>query len=223
MKGKTTSLRTARVRTGEPLAGAHPRLAARRLRRLLHRDPAPRRSHGRVHRAPRPPRGPRGRGAPERDLRQRGRAHHRLHGPARGRDGDRQGLAHRLDHRQHADGPRPGHAPRGMEAQGAALQPHGRGDGRQHDAPGGGGARDPRDLRDRDPSPGARAHRVDQPRHLLHPDPHLRGEPRLPVQDPPALLLAGRRDGRGRRGGPALVDHAELSGPLSPPPSSPGS
>ena len=38
-----------------------------------------------------------------------------------------------------------------------ALQPHGRGDGQQHDAPGGRGPRDPRHLRDRHPAPGARS------------------------------------------------------------------
>ena len=36
------------------------------------------------------------------------------------------------------------------------------------------------------------AHRVDQPRHLLDPDPHLRREPRLPVQDARALLRPER-------------------------------
>ena len=81
-----------------------------------------------------------------------------LHRPAGGRDGDREGLAHRLDHRQHADGARPGDAPRGLEAQGAALQPHGRGDRQRHDAAGGRGARDPRDLRDGHPPP--------QPEHI---------------------------------------------------------
>ena len=71
----------------------------------------------------------------------------------------------------------------------------------QHDGPGGGGPRDPRDLRDRHPPPEPRAHRVDQPRHLLDPDPHLRREPRLLAQEPPAPLRARGRDRPTRGGG----------------------
>ena len=122
------------------LPRAHPRLPHRGLRRLLPGHPAPGRPHGRSHRAPHPPRGPGHRRAAERVLRQRGRADHRLHGPARRRHRDRQGLAHRLHHRQHAHGPRARHAPRGLEAQGAHLQPARRGEQQQHDGPGGGGA-----------------------------------------------------------------------------------
>ena len=115
--------------------------------------------------------------AAQRDVRQRRRADHRLHGAARGRDRDRQGLAHRIDPRQPAHGARAGDARRRLAAQGADVQPPRRRERRQHDGAGGGGAGDPGHLRAGHPAQQPGAHRVAQPRHLVRADRHLRGQP----------------------------------------------
>ena len=66
----------------------------------------------------------------------------------------------------------------------------------RHDAAGGRGARDPGDLRARHRAPQPGAHRVDQPRHLVRADRHLRGQPAVLV----AYRIAGCVRHRGADG-----------------------
>ena len=98
---------------------------------LPHRVPrgaAARRVHGRGDRAPRPPDQPDDRRAAECDLRQRGRADHRDRGAPGGTGRPGEGVHHRQHSRQPPSHPRAGHHRRRDRPEGAALQPHQRGD-----------------------------------------------------------------------------------------------
>src|SRR3954454_25305 len=213
------------------LAGpVHPaRRRARRRRRRRHRDLLDQRAGGHPDGRADGPRdggagralGPGHRRAAQRDVRQRARADHRAVRAARGAPGGRQGLARRLDPRQHPARAGGVDARRRTAPSAPGLRPHrGRGAGADA-APGGGRACDAGDLPARS---GPRPARSDgqggalQRRHRApvrcgrdRPAPHLRRGAVLLAQDPPRALQPGalRRGGGGRAVvGAQVRDHA---------------
>ena len=98
-----------------------------RLRRRGRRDPRPRLGGGPVDRAPRIAHRAAGRRHPQRDVRQHRRADHRLLRPAGRSHRGRQGVDHRVDHRQPAARPRREHPARRAAPRDTDVQPADRG------------------------------------------------------------------------------------------------
>ena len=169
------------------------------LHHLLPGDHSSGGGDGQSHRAPRGEGRRRHRRPAERDLRQRGRAHHRDRGLAGGALRRRQSLDHRLDHRQHPPRLR---AERGARRR-QVLDPEVQQDGREH------GHDDAHPRRDRarhsGPVPrrgGGQAERRRagaQPRDRDGPDADLHPEPDLHPQDAQASLRGRARRRCGRR------------------------